>query len=300
MSTPGPTPLVLARQAPSTTPAHGLGAVRLSLGLLASLAAVGACDSSKTETQHPDGDAIASSTELDADSGPRVVDLSSVPQQQAPPEYAIAYENYLRGRYSTVEDELTALVSALEQPKDDEFRRASLVKSLWALAVAEVLPENAMATADLALDHARAIKDPDAEQLARIARASYLLGMSEVTPAQAELVRALGLEGAHRQLANVFLAKVLINQAFGPDERLTRPRKLDEAETTYRAVLAEDPGLLRGHIHEGLAAIGKYRGDREATCMHAAQAYEAYSADGMSDYLLEGPTLLQGEARCTP
>jgi hypothetical protein len=65
------------------------------------------------------------------------------------------------------------------------------------------------------------------------------------------------------------------HQAFGEGEegnQIKAPERLDTARTEYEAALTATEPILQWQAHEGLAAIAKYKGEKDAICTHAQEA----------------------------
>jgi hypothetical protein len=221
------------------------------------------------------------------------------PQDPDPAEIAQLYDRYLRGEYELVATQAESLRAGLTA--DTQVRAHALASSIGALAAVEGLPEAGRDPATEAIADAKRLGDPEVEQLARIAHGTYLVRVQESEAGQAEIASAIALAGPYGTLAQLMLGEALLNQAFGvgdEDMKIQNPAKLDEARAAYQATLDSAKDLLAAHAHEGLAAVAKYKNEKDAVCKHAQEAENLYAAGGASAYVREVPMLLAGDSKC--
>lgn len=240
-------------------------------------------------------DAAESNTDGDTEAAEPVV-----AQDPDPAELAELREQYLRGEYGAVEQQAAPLARDWNAPSQE--RASSLASSWHALAAAESMPDAAKPAIDAALNKATHLKDSEAEQLALIARGVYLMRVAEAAKAQADLDRAVELAALpqHTELASLFRAEAMLNQAYGPDDRLTDASKLAEARAAYdRLAGAATQPMLKARALEGLAAIAKETGDKAELCRLAGEASSAYEANAAAEFLRQGPQLLASDAGCS-
>ena len=267
----------------------------ISLLTLAALAVAPACKKEPTVTP----DEVATG---DGDTTPEEVPPEDAPlpdQDPDPAEIADLYQRYLQGEYAAVVQAATDLRASLSA--DTQIRANALAGSIAALAAAEEVPEDGKAGAEQALLDGQRLEDPEVRQLAAIAHATYLVRIHEAAAGQTELEAALGLGGPYQSLNNLMLAEAHLNQAFGlgeEDTQIKHPERLDDAQAAYEAALDGSAPLLDGQAHEGLAAVAKYKRDKDQVCAHAQQAEDLYAANGASDYIREVPSLLAQDSRC--
>lgn len=220
------------------------------------------------------------------------------PQDPDPAEIAALYDRYLKGDYEAVASEAESLRAGLTA--DTQVRAHALASAIRALAAIENVPEDGKTAAEEAVANGDRLADPEVQQLAHIAHGSYLVRVRDAAAGQAELEAALALAGPHAALAQLMLGEAHLNQAFGVEEedKIENPAKLDEARTAYQAALDGGPDILKGHAHEGLAAIAKYKNEKQAICDHAQEAENMFAAAGATDYVREVPQLLAGDGKC--
>lgn len=219
------------------------------------------------------------------------------PEQDAdPPELAEAMSLYLLGHYDKVLSLCTPLSESLTQ--DSQIRARGISAALLALATGEDIAENAHAPAQLAMEQAGRLADDELTQLAKIAIASYHMGVSEYVQAQGELESVKDLETPHGDLTMLMWSNAVLGQAF-EDDKLKYPEKLDEALTSYQTVFANTTSeVIKARAADGITALGYYKKDKELTCEWAAKADELYEAVGASDYMKEGPKGPAEALRC--
>jgi hypothetical protein len=219
------------------------------------------------------------------------------PQEPDPSQLAQAVRDFRLGNLGAVKQATEALLPDLSGPS--RARANGLASALLALAAAEELAESAKEPAEAALARAAEVRDPEVEQLGRIALAVHLTGVGDGAAAQRECEAALALSGPHADLAQLGLAAALLEQAFDDEDRIVDPSRLDAAASAYQKAVdqSSDPAV-KGRGLAGLAGIAKYRKQTADVCKHAAAATAAYQTAGASDYLREVPGLLAAEAKC--
>lgn len=211
-----------------------------------------------------------------------------------------AADLYWKGGY---EDIVSALEPAIPNWDKPNTQRASGLAHGWiAMAHAEQLPENAQAHVETANQIAQEIEDEEVLTLAQIANALSLVAMAQAQEAY-DLLNALSEPSDHelQRLLHIAQAKIAINLAFDAQERLAHPEKLDEAEQNYRKVRpyeGDHGNALMGHVHEGLAAIAKFRGESQMMCEQAKKARVAYKEGSASDLLQSGPVHMLTSGGC--
>jgi len=269
--------------------------------LLLALAFAPACKKTQ-DTDSPDttgGEAVDAGDGGEVDPGDEAEQPALPEQEPDPPEVAALYQRYLQGDYDAVASEADELRASLTA--DTQVRAHALLSSIAALAAAEAVPENAEASSAAALADGERLDDAEVRQLAHIAHATYLIRVHDAPAGQAELEAALELGGPYESLNYLMLAEAHLNQAFGTgdkDMQIVEPTQLDEARSMYEAALAGGDVLLQGQAHEGLAAVAKYKNEKDAACEHVQQAEDLYAEGGASDYIREVPALLAKDARC--
>lgn len=211
-----------------------------------------------------------------------------------------AADLYWKGGY---EDIVSALEPALPNWSEPNKQRASGLAHGWiALAHAEQLPENAQAHVETASQIAQNIEDDEVETLAQIANALSLVAMAQAQEAYDLLTHLSEPSDLELQrLLYIAQAKIAINLAFDAQERLAHPEKLDEAEQSYRKVRpyqGDHGNALMGHVHEGLAAIAKFRGQSAMMCEQAKKARVAYKEGSASELLQSGPVHMLNSGGC--
>jgi hypothetical protein len=268
----------------------------ITLLTLAALALAPACKKEEP-TQNPDE--VAAEGGDAGDAGTEEAEAALPPQEPDPPEIAALYERYLQGDYEAVASEAEALRAGLTA--DTQIRAHALASSIAALAAAESVPENGQEPSEKAVAAGDRLGDPEVQQLGHIAHAIYLVRVQEAAAGQAELEAALELGGPYDALNRLMLAEAHLNQAFGvgeEDTQIKHPERLDDARAQYEAALEGAPPILQGQAHEGLAAVAKYKGEKDKICEHAQEAENLYAANGASDYIREVPSLLAKDGRC--
>ncbi|MFO7565342.1 MAG: hypothetical protein R6X02_22050 [Enhygromyxa sp.] len=263
---------------------------------LTALALVPGCKKGQ-ETQNPDQITTNSDGGTEPDEDVQANKLP--PQDPDPAELGRLYDRYLAGDYEAVvagAEELRAGLTA-----DTQVRAHALAAAIEALAASENLPEDGQALAEQAVADGDRLGDPEVQQLAHVAHGVYLVRVHEAAAGQTELERALDLAGPYTALAHLMLGEAHLNQAFGvgeSEDKIENPARLDDARAAYQAALDNGSDILKAHAHEGLAAIAKYKNDKQAICEHAQQAENLYVAAGATDYVREVPVLLANEGRC--
>lgn len=265
----------------------------LTLALALSPALVG-CKKEGETTPPPDGDV---STTGDVSDGGEEEGPAVVPQDPDPPELAQAQQQFLLGDMEAVKAAMEPLMASLGEAS--QARANGIASSLFALATAEELAENAKEPAENALAKAEEVRDPEVAQLAHIAIGAYHVGVGDGAAAQGEFEAAVAEAGPHVALANLYLAQAHIAQAFDESDKLTNPGKLDEAEAAYDAAIeGSSDAAIKGRGLSGLAAVAKFRGKLADVCTHAAAAAEQLAAAGATEYLTEVPSMLANDAKC--
>jgi hypothetical protein len=263
---------------------------------LAALLLVPACNKDKPPTETPD-DTTTGDGDVVEDTGEDVE--AALPEQDPdPPEIAALYDRYLKGDYEAVVGEANTLREGLTA--DTQVRAHALASAIAALAAVEGVPEDAKDPSDQALADGGRLDDAEVNQLAHIAHAIYLVRVHEEAEGQAELEAALGLGGPYDALNRLMLAEAHLNQAFGEgeeDTQIKHPERLDDAKAQYEAAL-DGPPIIQAQAHEGLAAIAKYKREKDAVCTHAQEAENLYASSGATDYVREVPSLLAKDGRC--
>ncbi len=268
---------------------------------LAALLVAGACKKSgDAASTTPPSDGAASAADDATEDRP-----ATPPQEPDPPQLAEALAAYLRGDPEAV---VAAVEPALPSwTGDGRIRARAVGHALLALARAEDVVEQAEAHAKAAADEAARLDDPEVAAYARLAEGIFALGVEEFDRAVAALEAAAGddVPAQPRALARILLGQALIGRAYGPGggSKLLRPEDLDAARKAYEAALAaaadtEAAPLLEGRAHEGLAAVAKYKGERDVLCAEAKLATERLTAGEATERLLEGPRLLAETSRC--
>lgn len=222
-------------------------------------------------------------------------------EQIADPELLLqASSHYWKGQYEDLVSKLESAQSSWNAP--NQQRALGLAHGWIALAHAEQLPENAQTHVESAQEIANKIEDQDVLALAKIASALSLVGMSQAEEAHTMLAqiptpRDMEIE----RLLYIAQAKTEINMAFDAQERLAHPEKLVEAEQNYRKVQPHEgphSNAVMGHVHEGMAAIAKFRGQSKHMCEQAKKAYEAYKEGEASELLQSGPMQMMHTGGC--
>ncbi|PRP96048.1 hypothetical protein [Enhygromyxa salina] len=267
----------------------------ISLLTLAALAVAPACK--KEPTVQPDD---VETGDADADPEPEPPEVEPLPPQDPDPAaISSLYQRYLQGEYEAVAASAAELRDTMTS--DTQVRANAMAGSLLALAAVEAVPEDAKVAAQQAVQDGERLGDVEVQQLAAIAHATYLVRVHEAATGQTELEAALALGGPYKSLNHLMLAEAHLNQAFGEgeeDTQIKHPERLDQAQAEYEAALDGTAPLLDGAAHEGLAAVAKYKRDKDAVCVHAQQAEDLYAANNASDYIREVPSLLAQDSRC--
>lgn len=227
-------------------------------------------------------------------------EVKALPAQDPDPaELAALYDRYLEGDYEAVVGEAGSLRDGLTA--DTQIRARALASAIMALAAIEGLPEDGKTAAEEAVADGDRLADPEVQQLALIAHGAYLVRVHELVNGQAQLDKAAALAGPYLALAHLMLGEAHLNQAFGEgdeDMKVKDPAQLDEARTAYQAALDGGSDLLKAHAHEGLAAIAKQKGEKQAVCDHAQESENLFAAAGATEYVREVPSLLASEGKC--
>lgn len=266
----------------------------ITLLTLAALAFAPACK--KEPTQNPDDVASTGDPEPEPEpEGPPPLPA----QDPDPAEIATLYARYLQGDYEAVAAEATALAAA--QTADTQLRAKSLATTIAALATAETVPENGKAGSELAIVDGDRLADVEVQQLGHIAHGIVLVRTGDAPGGQAEIESALALAGPYVALANLMLGEAHLNQAYGQGEeedQIKNPERLDSSRAAYEAALTATEPILQGQAHEGLAAIAKLKGEKDAICTHAQEAENLYAANGATAGLREVPGILAKDGKC--
>jgi hypothetical protein len=266
----------------------------ITLLTLAALAFTPACK--KEPTQNPDDVADSGGNEPEPEpEGPPPIPA----QDPDPAELATLYARYLQGDYAAVATEATTLATSLTA--DTQIRAKALASSIAALASAESVPENGKAGSEQAVVDGDRLADAEVQQLAHIAHGTVLVRTGDAAGGQAELDAAVALTGPYVALAHLMLAEAHLNEAFGEGEeedKITHPEHLDKAKAEYEAALTATEPILQGQAHEGLAAVAKYKGEKDAICTHAQEAENLYAANGATTGIREVPGILAKDGKC--
>lgn len=263
----------------------------ITLLTLAALAIAPACK--KEETTNPD-------TVTTPEPEPEPEGPPPLPAQDPDPaEIATLYTRYLQGDYEAVAAEATTLASA--QEGDTKLRAKALASSIAALALSETVPENGKAGTEQAIADGDRLADPQVQQLAHIAHGTILVRTGDAPGGQTEIEGALKLEGPYTALGRLMLAEAHLNQAYGTGEEedtIKDATRLDSAKAEYEAALTATEPILQGQAHEGLAAVAKAKGEKDAVCTHAQEAENLYAANGATAGLREVPGILAKDGKC--
>lgn len=266
----------------------------ITLLTLAAIAFAPACK--KEPTQNPDDVTDTGEPEPEPEpEGPPPLPA----QDPDPAEIATLYARYLQGDYEAVATEANTLAAA--QTADTQLRAKALASSIAALASAETVPENGKAAAEQAIVDGDRLADVEVQQLAHIAHGTALVRTGDAAGGQTELEAAVALTGPYVALGHLMLAEAHLNQAFGQGEeedQIKDPARLDTARTEYEAALTATEPIMQGHAHEGLAAIAKYKGEKDLICTHAQEAENLYAANGASAGIREVPGILAKDGKC--
>jgi hypothetical protein len=265
----------------------------ITLLTLAALAFTPACK--KEPTQNPDDVADTGTDPEPEPEGPPPLPA----QDPDPAEIATLYARYLQGDYEAVAAEATALAAA--QTADTQLRAKSLAASIAALASAETVPENGKAGSELAIVDGDRLADVEVQQLAHVAHGTVLVRSGDAAGGQTELEAALALAGPYGALTHLMLAEAHLNQAYGEGEeedQIKAPERLDTAKAEYEAALTATEPILQGQAHEGLAAVAKLKGEKDAICTHAQEAENLYAANGATASIREVPSILAKDGKC--
>lgn len=255
------------------------------------------------ETQHPDPVSDAATPGEDtaakepSEPGEQEAEIVQIPD---PASIQEAANYYWKGNYEELVAKLEQELGGWDAP--NQKRAAGLAHGWIALAHAEQLPENAQTHVDQARELNQDLQDADVEALAQIAAALSLVAMSDAQQAQEQLLALSDPQDDQlARLTHIAKAKTAINLAFDERERLAHPEKLDDAERSYRLVRPnKDPqeNSVMGHVHEGMAAIAKFKGKIKIMCEQAQKAKQAYQDGGASDLLQSGPSRMMEAGRC--
>jgi hypothetical protein len=266
----------------------------ITLLTLAALAVTPACK--KEPTQNPDDVADSGGTEPEPEpEGPPPIPA----QDPDPAEIATLYARYLQGDYEAVATEANTLAAA--QTADTQIRAKALASSIAALASAESVPENGKAGSEQAVADGDRLADAAVQQLAHVAHGTVLVRTGDTAGGQTELESAVALAGPYAGLAHLMLAEAYLNGAFGEGEeedKVVKPEQLDKAKAEYEAALTAAEPILQGQAHEGLAAVAKHKGDKEAICTHVQEAENLYAANGATESIREVPGILAKDGKC--
>ncbi len=274
------------------------------LTLTAGLALAGACKKA------PAGESTTAPATGDAQGpggpGPETDEGTLPPQVPVPQAVTDARGKYLLGDYAAAAQAVADLAPTLTD--DTQLLAGALANGWLALALARDVVENAEAPAERAMEQARRLGTARVQTVARMARGMVQLGLEDLDGAVTTLGQAdqPGADAADVALARILLGEAFITRAYGAGggSELQNPADLDRARASYDKALADLPAddpdaiILQGRAHEGLAAVGKFQGKRDAQCEHARQAADAYEKAGASDFLKEGPRALLAAGRC--
>lgn len=228
-----------------------------------------------------------------------------VPQEPDPPEIAQAQGLYLKGEYGQIVELLDPIYQDLKARS--QYRAGGLAGSWLALAHNRDVNENAEEPAKHAAAMGDRTQDPEVIAAGKLATGAFLLGAEDFDAAAAafEAAVAAAPDAGGKALAKLLHAEAMLGRAFGAGggNELKNPADLATAGKDYEAAAdlaaeTNQPDVVAGRAHEGLAAVAKYRGEREQVCTHAAKASEHYETGGAGDYLREGPEALARDARC--
>jgi hypothetical protein len=271
------------------------GVKTISTVMLALTALAFAPSCKKEETTKPDD---VTSNDTGTEPEPEEDEGKLPPQDPDPPELAALYDRFLKGDYEAVATEAETL--RVDLTADTQIRAYALASSIRALAAMQNVAEDGRSPSEEAVANADKVADPEAQQLAHIAHGAYLVRVQDAATGQAEIEAAVSLPGPYAAFGQLMLAEAHLNQAFSAedDDTIQNPAKLDDANTAYQAALAAGSDIIKAHAYEGLAAIAKYKGEKEEICMHAQEAENMFVAAGATDYLREVPQMLAGEAKC--
>lgn len=267
------------------------------LALVCASLAFGACKKDK-KSKDPESAAQNAQEASPAGEGEATFnfDIDQIPD---PPELATAAAQYWKGEYEAL---IAALEGKLAAWTGEAEKRAAALAHAWiALAHTENLPENAESHLESALSIAQALKDPELLQIVNSAKALHLVAVTQAEEAKALVQDETVKEGQAACLLQIARAKMAINLAFDRQERLRYPKQLDAAKLAYEELAKVAPATqaaILGHVHEGLAAIAKYKGDSKTQCAEAKKAFEAYTEGKASDYLQSGPQQMLQDAAC--
>jgi hypothetical protein len=255
---------------------------------------------SETPTVTDGGDGGATSDGGDSDE-PFVPD---VPQDPDPAEINAARHAYLMGNYSEAVETLEPLYADLKSRS--QYRAGGLAGGWLAVAHAQMVYENADEPSQHAVAMADLTKDPEVVAVGKLSRGAFFLSQSDFAAARENLDAAVAakVDGVVGAVANLLHAEAMISSAFDGGDTLVNPSDLDIALTSYEAAAAiakgsEDADILLGRIHEGLAAVGKYKRDNDILCVNAFASIDHYKAAGAAD-LSDIPNKLATDARCEP
>lgn len=257
------------------------------LTALTLVAAPGCKKKKDDKTVDPDtaGESDGADTGAEEETGePEIV----YPEQDPDPEeLAKAMDMFLLGQYTEAAGMMAPLAESLLE--DSQIRARGIAASIQAMAAAQDLAEHGHAPADLAVEQAGRLNDPELTQYANAAMAVYHLGVQEYVKAEAELQAVVETESANQIFVRLLLAESLLGQAF-EDDKLAHPEKLDAAAKIYEAVYTDaQRDVIKGRAADGLTAVGYYKKDKDMTCKWAADASALYETVGASDYMKEGP-----------
>ena len=239
--------------------------------------------------------------------GPETDEGTLPPQEPAPQAVTDARAKYLLGDYAAAAELLAEVAPTLTE--DAQLEAGAQANGWLALALARDVVENAEAPANTAVEQADRLGSVRAQTVAYMARGMVQLGLEDLDGAVASLEKAAGAGGSpgDAALARVLLGEALITRAYGAGggSKLQNPQDLDAARKAYEQALADlpaddpDAAILQGRAHEGLAAVGKFQGNRDLQCEHAKAAADLYEQAGAADFLKEGPRALAASGRCS-
>lgn len=285
---------------------------RLSVLLLPALCAslaVG-CGKKNTPTNPPaDGGDVSDSGGATDDGGDGGDDgdgewVPDVPQEPDPPEINTGRTQYLMGQYTEAVATLDPLYNDLKERK--QYRASALAGGWLAVAHAQMVFENADEPSQHAVAMGELTRDPEVVAVGKLARGAFFVSQSDTDAARQALDAAVAKKqpGVVGAVANLVHAEAMIGSAFGGGDTLVNPADLDVALKSYEAAAGlakgtDDADILLGRIHEGMAAVGKYKRDKDLLCDNAFASIDHYNAAGAQD-LSDIPNKIATDGRCKP
>lgn len=273
--------------------------------LLALLLLTPACGKKQPDTTNP-GDATGETTGDPTATSPDDPPAETAPEQDPDPaELAEGVHQVLTGHYEEGIAILQPIHDSMTEPS--QYRARGLAGGWLAVAHAQIVFENAEGPANVALEMADKLQDPEVDAVAKLGRGAFLLAQEDYAAAKEAFQAAstASPESAPGIYAQVLHGEALIGTAFGTasNTQVENPEDLDEAKTHYEAAAAAaggsaDPEILLGRAKEGLAALAKYKRDQDALCKNAVEAVGHYQAANASTFLVDGPSRLASDAKC--